>query len=111
MYNRDQDRLHLKDKRSSYMLTALSLTQASTAPCREVSLEPIFLPVGREPGDNQVLSASWVTLQKPLLRSHIMGLQGNLEASTTVNMTMMVDWRQEWGGGCGCNNQHKGLGR
>ena len=89
------NRLHWKNKRSSYMLITLSLTQASRAPCREVSLEPFFLPVrvGGETVTNQALSAlftnpysyltSWVC--RGIWRPQSLGIYGGgLESGVRV---------------------------
>lgn len=90
------NRLHWKSKRSSYMLITLSLTQASRAPCREVSLEPFFPPVRVGGGDSDQPSP-FSTFHKPLLLSYIMGLQGNLKAPITGNLWWWARIRGEGG--------------
>lgn len=105
-YHRNQDRLHEKNKRSSCTLTTLPLSQASAAPHREVSPEPLVPSVGKRAGETTNPDPSIAgCLKESLLRSHTTGIAG--ESSGLSHWESDCD---EEGGGA-CNNQHTDLGR
>lgn len=90
--HREQDWMHQKGKESSYMLTALSLPKASTAPCQAVFSEPPFPPAGKEnPGGTTSSPTQHCgsLCGNPYSSLAPQGLQGNLWDSTTGTLTIM----------------------
>ena len=84
--------MHQKGKESSYMLTALSLPKASTAPCQAVFSEPPFPPAGKEnPGGTTSSPTQHCgsLCGNPYSSLAPQGLQGNLWDSTTGTLTIM----------------------
>lgn len=97
----------LEGKRSRHIFTTLPLPQASAGPWIEVFPEPSVPPMGKK---DPRRDKQFPQCCGSLCRSHYshptpQGLQGNLQATTTRNLTMTEMQRGA------CNNQHMNLGR